>query len=73
MIRALIDARRATSAPHVPRRCPVCWPPDVLERVFPADQLDPELLERPVFARPTDQTIRGAHVHRQTPQRETST
>jgi hypothetical protein len=27
----------------------------VLERVFPADQLDPELLERPVFARPTDQ------------------
>lgn len=33
----------------------------VLDRVFPADQLDPELLERPVFARPTDQTIRGAH------------
>ena len=39
-IRALIDARRATSAPHVPRRCPVCWPPDVLERVFPESQCD---------------------------------
>lgn len=44
-----------------------------LDRVFPLDQLDPELLERPVFARPTDQTIRGAHVHRQQPPRETST
>lgn len=43
----------------------------VLDRVFPADQLDPELLERPVFARPTDPIIRGAHVHRQHPPQET--
>ena len=35
-IRALIDARRATSAPHVPRVRPV----DVLERVFPRDLCD---------------------------------
>ena len=57
MIRALIDARRATSAPHVPRRCPVCWPPDVLERVFPADQCDWEYVAQVAAAadrRPID-------------------
>ncbi len=36
MIRALIDARRATSAPHVPR----VRPAGVLDRVFPADLCD---------------------------------
>ena len=35
-IRALIDARRATSAPHVPR----VRPADVLDRVFPRDLCD---------------------------------
>lgn len=36
VIRALIDARRATSAPHVPR----VRPADVLDRVFPESQCD---------------------------------
>lgn len=42
MIRRLIDARRATSAPHVPRVRPV----DVLDRVFPRDLCDDDYGDR---------------------------
>ena len=53
MIRALIDARRATSAPHVPR----VRPADVLDRVFSPDQCDWEYVAQVAAAadrRPID-------------------